>query len=298
MTARPQSSDPDHKKSFRRRWRSSGPVAKLTLICTGIVAIATVTYAVFAGWQLYEIRQGGKDTRRLAEAAQRQADATSQQANAMQAQLNTMRDQANSMKAQTDTLNKSLAETRKAADAAVTQAQTSQASARAAEQSANIAAESQRPTLEIAEVAFKPLEVGQIPEASISLKNIGHATARRFNARATIAFAIPSIPGFTLEERIRTVRAHSPTTISLDLLGGFPIKLDPVATQTIRPEDMELISRKVAIPFLYVAGDYFDSMSKKRTIFEMSWLYDPDDPAHLKFCSTHNTVTESYRRNR
>jgi hypothetical protein len=83
MTAITQSSDPDHKKSLRRSWRSSGPVAKLTVICTGIVAIATVTYAVFAGWQLYEIRQGGKDTRRLAEAA-------SEQLKVMQGQLDAM----------------------------------------------------------------------------------------------------------------------------------------------------------------------------------------------------------------
>jgi hypothetical protein len=72
-----------NKKSFSRSWRSSGPVAKLTVICTGIVAIATVTYAVFAGWQLYEIRQGGKDTRRL-------ADAASEQLKVMQGQLDAM----------------------------------------------------------------------------------------------------------------------------------------------------------------------------------------------------------------
>src|SRR5436305_922007 len=174
MTAKTQSNDPDHKKSFRRSWRSSGPVAKLTVVCTGIVAIATVTYAIFAGWQLYEIRQGGKDTRRLAEAAQRQADATGQQVKAMQAQLDTMRDQASSMKAQTNTLGQSLAETRKAVNAAEKQAAASQTSAFATVQNAQTAGKAlytgNRPYIG-ATVTVSNLADGKIPVFTVTFTN-------------------------------------------------------------------------------------------------------------------------------
>jgi hypothetical protein len=48
----PAESDDDQKKSLRRSWKSSGPVAKLTVVFAGIAAAATVTYAIIAGWQL------------------------------------------------------------------------------------------------------------------------------------------------------------------------------------------------------------------------------------------------------
>src|SRR4051812_39290081 len=76
--------DPDRKKSYRRSWRGASPLTKLQLGLTAVVAIATVIYALFSGWQLYVIRAGGEDTRKLAEAAQRQANASGQQVKAMQ----------------------------------------------------------------------------------------------------------------------------------------------------------------------------------------------------------------------
>jgi hypothetical protein len=38
----------EHKKSLRRSWASSGPVAKLTVIFAGIAALSTGVYTVFA----------------------------------------------------------------------------------------------------------------------------------------------------------------------------------------------------------------------------------------------------------
>jgi hypothetical protein len=49
----PQKDDPeDHKKSLKRSWKSSGPVARLTVVFAGIAALSTAVYALFAGGQL------------------------------------------------------------------------------------------------------------------------------------------------------------------------------------------------------------------------------------------------------
>lgn len=171
--------DPDHKKSFRRSWRSASPLTKVTLILTGIIAIATVLYMVFAGWQLYEIHSGSEETRKLSQAARDSANTTKdqlkamqEQSNVMQKQLGTLQDQANSMREQANTLNDSLKETRKAANAAVnqanasqTQANTSQVLAKATEESARIARQSyeagQRP-----KVFFKVFHWREKPTAN------------------------------------------------------------------------------------------------------------------------------------
>jgi hypothetical protein len=129
--------DPEHKKSFRRSWRSASPLTKVTLFLTGIIAIATVLYMIFAGWQLYEIHSGAEDTHRLAQAAQDSANTTKEQLKAMQGQLNAIQDQASTMRGQANTMSDTLAETRKMVKSAETQANTSQALARAAEVQAN-----------------------------------------------------------------------------------------------------------------------------------------------------------------
>ena len=48
--------EPEQKKSLRRSWKTSGPVAKFTVVFAGIAALATVTYAGITGWQLYLMR--------------------------------------------------------------------------------------------------------------------------------------------------------------------------------------------------------------------------------------------------
>lgn len=75
------STEQEHKKSWRRSWRTSGPVAKLTVVFSGIAAGATVIYAIAAifqfiamSGQLTEIKKGGADTHDLAVAAKKQAD--------------------------------------------------------------------------------------------------------------------------------------------------------------------------------------------------------------------------------
>jgi hypothetical protein len=73
-------SGPDHKKSLRRSWRTSGPVARLTVVFSGIAAAATVIYAIVAfgqfivmNRQLTEIKDSAGDTHTLAVAADTQA---------------------------------------------------------------------------------------------------------------------------------------------------------------------------------------------------------------------------------
>ena len=42
----------EQTKSLKRSWKSSGPVAKLTVVFAGIAALSTTIYAIFAGGQL------------------------------------------------------------------------------------------------------------------------------------------------------------------------------------------------------------------------------------------------------
>ena len=72
---------PEHKKSLRRSWRTSGPVAKLTVVFSGIAAGATVIYAIVAigqfvvmNRQLTEIKNSSTDTHDLAIAAGKEAE--------------------------------------------------------------------------------------------------------------------------------------------------------------------------------------------------------------------------------
>ncbi len=43
----------EQKKSLRRSWKSSGPIAKLGVVFAGIAAVATVIYALITGSQLF-----------------------------------------------------------------------------------------------------------------------------------------------------------------------------------------------------------------------------------------------------
>src|SRR6266481_4525832 len=53
--AQTQDSD-EHKKSLKRSWKSSGPVAKLTVVFAGIAALSTNIYAIVTGGQLSVMR--------------------------------------------------------------------------------------------------------------------------------------------------------------------------------------------------------------------------------------------------
>jgi hypothetical protein len=52
QTSESQSEETERKKSLRRSWKSSGPVAKLTVVFAGIAAAASLTYAFTSIWQL------------------------------------------------------------------------------------------------------------------------------------------------------------------------------------------------------------------------------------------------------
>src|SRR6266566_9546589 len=81
-----QTEDSDeHKKSLKRSWKSSGPVAKLTVVFAGIAALSTTIYAIVAGGQLLVMRgQLGEivrqypELKKSAEAAKEAADVTEQ----------------------------------------------------------------------------------------------------------------------------------------------------------------------------------------------------------------------------
>jgi len=62
------------QRTLREKWRLVSINNKLIVYLTGAIAIATLFYSIFAGWQLYEIHVGSKDTHALAEAAKKQAE--------------------------------------------------------------------------------------------------------------------------------------------------------------------------------------------------------------------------------
>jgi len=78
-----KSTQADKRKSVRKSWRSSGPIAKATVVFTGVLAVTTILYTFFAGWQLVEISSNGEDTKKAAQAAQESANAASQQVQLM-----------------------------------------------------------------------------------------------------------------------------------------------------------------------------------------------------------------------
>jgi len=92
--------EPDHerRKSLRKSWKASGPVAKLTVVFAGISAGATILYCVIAGWTLYELHSGSTVTHALAEAAKSQSEATKTIAEQAKAQTDQLANQLIEMK--------------------------------------------------------------------------------------------------------------------------------------------------------------------------------------------------------
>jgi hypothetical protein len=198
QTARRHTDDPDHKKSYRRSWRSASPLTKLQIYLTTVIAIATVLYCGFAGWQLIEIRSGGEETRKIAQAARDSADAAQRQANVSVEQLDAIRKAALAA-------NDSAEAAKKQANASLTQANVSermarqneslinstQTSARAAEQSASIAQNTfrlvYRPSLGVDGIEMTKFKEGEEIEAAIRFKNFGQAIAKNATVRSAFA---------------------------------------------------------------------------------------------------------------
>jgi hypothetical protein len=64
---------PRRQRTLGQKWRAVSLNNKLIVVFSGITMLATAIYSVFAGWQLYEIHSGSKDTHTLAQAADTQA---------------------------------------------------------------------------------------------------------------------------------------------------------------------------------------------------------------------------------
>jgi hypothetical protein len=65
---------PPKQRTLGQKWRAVSINNKLIVIFAGLTMTATAVYSGFAGWQLYEIHSGAKDTHDLAVAAGKQAD--------------------------------------------------------------------------------------------------------------------------------------------------------------------------------------------------------------------------------
>jgi hypothetical protein len=281
--------DPDHKKSYRRSWRSASPLTKLMIYFTGMTALATLLYMSFTGWQLYEIRSGSDETRKLAQSARDSADAAQRQANIAAEQLQAVRDSAQAAKDSARAASASTEQNKELIKAAQMQANTSQVAARAAESSARIAAESQRPSIEIAEVKLTSIEEGKSPAGKVSFRNIGTNPARDFTAVAAIAIAGED----RLPDVIRTIQPNTKATVIVLSRGGFPVNVTVAASFTLTPEYMQFLKTKAGFIYLYVYGSYRDSLTRKRTDFENCWRYDVDRPTEIPFCAMYNTAKET-----
>ncbi|MEN3325587.1 MAG: hypothetical protein V7638_394 [Acidobacteriota bacterium] len=173
-----KTADPDHKKSYRRSWRSSQPTTKLTIIFTGVMALATALYMIFSGWQLYEIRSGGEETRKLAQAARDSADAAQRQAAIAEGQLQSVRDSAQAAKDSANAATRVVEQNRDLIAAAKTQADTSRISANAAQKSAEVAVFGTRAYLSIDHMRMlNPLEANQPIDLYFEFVNDGNSPA-------------------------------------------------------------------------------------------------------------------------
>ena len=135
---------------------------------TGVIAVATVLYTIVAGWQLYEIHSGAKDTHDLAVAAGKQADAA--------------KAQSEQAKAQTEKMTESLSKTDDLIRQATEQAKASNQVAQQAKRQAGIAANTleseERPWMGFEHVNMPTkIAVGSTVSNSLVYKNWGKGPA-------------------------------------------------------------------------------------------------------------------------
>lgn len=179
--------NPDHKKSYRRSWRSASPLTKLMIYFTALIAVSTLIYSGFAGWQWYEIHSGAEETRRLAQAARDSADAAQKQANIAVDQLQALKDATQAARDSASAAKTAIDQNRVLVKAAQTQANTSQVSARAAERTASITQDTfrlvYRPSLGVDGGEITKFEAGSEIEGSIRFKNSGQTSAKNATVR-------------------------------------------------------------------------------------------------------------------
>jgi hypothetical protein len=190
---RQKAGDSDHKKSLRRSWRSSQPTTKLTIIFTGVMALATTLYMIFSGWQLHEIRSGGEETRKLAQAARDSADAAQRQANIAAEQLQAVRDSAQAAKDSASAASTATEQNKEMVKAAQVQANTSQVLAIAAERSARISEQALRAQISIEQITVVSFEPNKTILFFIVWKNDGNSPATIVSSIAKIGIS-PRVP--------------------------------------------------------------------------------------------------------
>jgi hypothetical protein len=205
---RARSTDPDHKKSFRRSWRSASPLTQLTLIFVGISAAATALYMGLTGWSLRELRSGGEETRKIAQAARDSADAAQKQADIVAGQTQALKDAAQAAKdsasaaqtltgqnkdliaaarTQAETSRQLVEQNRLAVGAAISQSKAAQASVGISQQTFTLL---ERPSLGIEGIEEPKIEIGKRAFTRVAIRNYGHIPARNLTVMASL-FANP-----------------------------------------------------------------------------------------------------------
>jgi hypothetical protein len=107
-------------RTFRQKWRAVSLNNKMLVVFTGVIMAATLIYTLFAGWQLYEIHAGGKDTHALVEASKKQAEQTELVVDAIRREVTVM--ELSNAQAK-NALDKTIAENKKSLAATLSQGQ-------------------------------------------------------------------------------------------------------------------------------------------------------------------------------
>lgn len=251
-------------KSYRRSWRSASPLTKLQLFLTSIITFATVLYCFFSGWTLYEIRSGGEDTHRLAEAAGKSAEAAKEQADAVSEQVGAMRAQLKVMQDQAETMTRSLQLTDRAVTASERQAMSSHLSAEMARESARISSRAMiiqaQPYIGNA-IKIQSFEAGRPLVVELSFINEGNSPATLIRGEYKVLLrAEPEAP-----------QDYSGST-ALTRFSILPHKVQP--TKVITPLDEESFNKiKGEQRYLFIFGRGSYEAIGGEISFEFCYVY-------------------------
>lgn len=223
-----KNADPDHRKSYRRSWRSASPLTKLQLCLTAIIAAATVLYCLFSGWTLHEIHSGARDTKAVAQAAQTSANAAEQQVKAMQGQLSAMQDQANTLR---ETL--------------------------------RIGQQSETALVTVGGVTAGELKTGQIPEVTVMFVNTGKTVANNLSIGGGANFSIKIHPlPIPRDATTAQIRASEGSITSLAPQGTLDIVMP--YSQPFNEEIIRAYDGKTFKWYIWGVVRYEDILGKKR----------------------------------
>jgi len=286
------------------KWSRTHIANRLMVWTTALVAFATLFYAVATAFQVYLFRENARETAqqtdRLIDTSEKQAAvirealeetkrSNREVAERAERALNTAEKQANASLTQANVSERMVEQNKELLKSARTQANTSQLSARAAERSAQLAAESQRPSIEIAEIRLTDIAAGKMPTGRINFRNGGASPARNFTVTAVIAFTSEKL----LDATIRSSEPSTKATVIVLARGGAPVGVGTTLKRALDPQDITLLEERVGFVYLYVTGSYDDTLTRTHVEFEHCFRYNYAEPASIPFCTTHNTVKES-----